>query len=69
MARFFTKEDYLKVFTQGPWIAMGHYLTVSTWRPNVCPSSANINSTLVRVRFPQVPIKYFNKEVFMRMVD
>lgn len=34
LARFFSRTDYLQVLEGGPWIVMGHYLTVAKWRPN-----------------------------------
>lgn len=37
VVRSYSKVDYLKVLTKGPWIVLGHYLIVTTWRPNFCP--------------------------------
>lgn len=51
VVRFFSREDYLKVLTQGPWIILGHYLTV----------------TLVCVPFSEMHIEFFNKKVLLRM--
>lgn len=31
VVRFFAREDYLKVPEGGPWIILGHYLTVVKW--------------------------------------
>lgn len=28
LARFYSREDYFRVLEEGPWIIMGHYLTV-----------------------------------------
>lgn len=68
VVHFFSKEDYHKVLTQGPWIVLGHYLTVSTWWPNFCPSKATISSTLVWIRFPEMPIKFFYRELLLHIV-
>lgn len=35
---FYSKTDYLKMLSGGPWIIMGHYFTVMKWQPNFCPS-------------------------------
>lgn len=67
VVQFFSKAKYLKILTQGPWIVMGHNLTVTTWRPNFCPAAATISSILVWVRFPEMPIEFFNKELLLRM--
>lgn len=69
LARFFTREDYLRVLEGGPWIVMGHYLTVTKWRPNFRPSTETISSTLVWVRFPELPIELFDEEVLSYMGD
>lgn len=34
LARFFSQEDYFKVFEGCSWIIMGQYLTISKWKPN-----------------------------------
>lgn len=34
VVRFFSKADYLHVLEGGPWIRMGHYLSVIKWRLN-----------------------------------
>lgn len=56
VARFFTKDDYLKVLTGVPWTVMGHYLTISKWRPNFDSSSHHSSTTLAWVRIPKFPL-------------
>lgn len=29
IARFYTRDDYLRVLEDGPWIILGHYLSMS----------------------------------------
>lgn len=64
---FYSKADYLIVLTEGPWIVLGHYLMVTTWWPNFCPSVAIISSTLDWVQFPKMPIEFFNREVLIHI--
>lgn len=52
---------------KGPWIVLGHYLTVSKWKPNLTSSMESIHSTTVWVRLPELPIEFFNKELLLRI--
>lgn len=61
VARFYSEADYIRVLEGGPWIIMGHYLTVMKWKPNFRPSLATITSTLVWICLPEVPLEYFNE--------
>lgn len=63
LARFFTRSDYYKVLEGGLWLILGHYLTVTKWRPNFRPSMESVDSTLVWVRFPGLPLEFFDEEV------
>lgn len=63
LAHFFTRSDYYKELEGGPWIILGHYLTVMKWRPNFRPFMETINSTLVWVQFLGLPLKLFDEEV------
>lgn len=50
MACFYSEEYYNKVLEGGPWVILGHYLTVSKWRPHF-PSILRIH-LLNNDRFP-----------------
>lgn len=67
LVRFYSRKDYMHVLENGPWVIMGHYLTVFKWRPNFRPSMEKVTSTLAWVRFPEVPIEFFEKETLMAM--
>lgn len=64
---FYEMEDYLHVLDEGPWIVMGHCLTVARWRPNFLPSSDVIKSMMARVIFSKIPIELFNEDVLMQL--
>ncbi|XP_028051868.1 uncharacterized protein LOC114256416 [Camellia sinensis] len=61
--KFFEKSDYTTVFTGGPWVIMDHYLTVRRWEPNFKPSEAFETITVIWVRFPELPIEYYQETV------
>lgn len=69
LARFFTRDNYLKALEGGPWIIMGHYLTVTKWRPNFRPSMKKVSTTAIWICFPELPIELFDEEILHSMGD
>lgn len=67
--RFERKGDYKHVLEGGPGIIGGHYLTVRQWRPNFMPCFDNIEKIITWVRFPNIPVEYFNPIALKRMVQ
>ncbi|OMO87284.1 reverse transcriptase [Corchorus capsularis] len=65
--RFQKKVDYEHVLEGGPWIIGGHYLTVRQWRPNFMPSSDKIEKLIIWIRFPNIPVEYFNMIALKKM--
>lgn len=46
----------------GPWIIADHYFTIRKWSTNFRPSVEKISKTMVWVRFPELPIEYYDRE-------
>lgn len=46
-----------------------NYLHVQRWRPNFCAMDAKISSLPVWVRFPDIPLEYFDEEWLRRVGD
>lgn len=67
IARFYSREDYTSVLNGGPWMVMGHYLTITKWRPNFVPFDQHVSTTLVWIRFPKLPMEMFNTAVLTRL--
>lgn len=67
LARLYKREDYFHVLEGGPWIVMGHYMTVAKWKPNFQTSIGNVHATLVWVRFIELPMELFDEEVLYAM--
>ncbi|KAE8667911.1 hypothetical protein F3Y22_tig00112354pilonHSYRG00105 [Hibiscus syriacus] len=57
----FSSLDDLKFASEGLWIIYGHYLTVRKWFADFHPFSTTIDSTAVWVRFPDLPVHYYNE--------
>lgn len=66
IARFSNKQDYEGALFNGPWVIFDHYLHVRRWEPNFMARTAKIESLLVWVRFPILPVEYFNENWLVR---
>ncbi|KAJ7949856.1 Zinc ion binding nucleic acid binding protein [Quillaja saponaria] len=63
-----SKEDMEFVLSEGPWIIAWHYLTMRRWKPEFQPDRERIKRTVVWIRFPGLPIKYFNSRALFDAV-
>lgn len=61
IARFYSRDDYLHVLEDGPWIVMGYYLTVSKWKPNIRPSMEEILTIMVWIRLLELLVVFLMK--------
>lgn len=64
---FQSSDDYRYVLENGLCIILGHYLTVSKWRPFFDPLAADIPSTRIWIRFPNVPIECLNQNILLAL--
>lgn len=67
LVRFHSKDDYEFAKYEGPWMVLDHYLIVNQWMPNFDPSVDNTEKLLVWIRFPTLPIEYYDREFLMRV--
>ncbi|KAI8024833.1 hypothetical protein LOK49_LG02G00256 [Camellia lanceoleosa] len=61
--KFSSQDDCNHVYTGGPWVIMDHYLTIRKWEPDFKVLEAFETTTAVWVRFPELPIEYFQEKV------
>lgn len=66
IARFSNKQDYEFALLNGPWVISVHYLHVRRWVPNFMPRTAKIESLLVWIRFPVLPVEYYTHKWLVR---
>ncbi|KAL4295604.1 hypothetical protein GQ457_12G007870 [Hibiscus cannabinus] len=64
LVRFALAEDFQKVLTGGPWVIYGSYLTVQPWNRNFSTTEAHPSHTMVWVRLPKLPYRYYTKSLF-----
>lgn len=67
LARFASVDDYEFAKLEGPWTVLDHCLAVKDWEPEFDPMTEATQKLLVWVRFPCLPIEYFDEEFLMRV--
>ncbi|XP_050217298.1 uncharacterized protein LOC126668126 [Mercurialis annua] len=55
--------DVEAVLTGGPWVMLGHYLSVQSWSPKFDCRADRIQKIQAWIRLPGMPIHYYNKKV------
>lgn len=63
LVRFSNEIDWERVLLEGPWIVLGHYLTVSRWTPFFTASEAMLESTLAWIRFFDLFLMFYDEDV------
>ncbi|CAL5402542.1 unnamed protein product [Camellia sinensis] len=67
IAKFDLMDDYTKVFTEGPWIVMDHYVTMTKWQHDFKSNEAEEDTIAIWIRFPTLPIEYYNKKALFHI--
>lgn len=67
LARFVSMDDYKFAKFEGPWMILDHYLIVKSWTPNFNPHADATEKVLVWVRFPCLPIEYFDVDFLWKV--
>uniref|UniRef100_A0A803LHK0 CCHC-type domain-containing protein n=1 Tax=Chenopodium quinoa TaxID=63459 RepID=A0A803LHK0_CHEQI len=60
--RFSIQDDYERAMLGGPWFILDHYLMITKWKPNFRPSMNPFDRMTVWIRFPELPVEYYDKE-------
>ncbi|XP_031124237.1 uncharacterized protein LOC116026951 [Ipomoea triloba] len=69
LARFASVTDYEHARLEGPWTVLDHCLAVKDWEPDFNPMREETHKLLVWVRFPCLPIEYYDYDFLMRVGD
>ncbi|XP_019170993.1 PREDICTED: uncharacterized protein LOC109166497 [Ipomoea nil] len=67
LAKFDALSDYETAKFGGPWMVLDHYLIAQEWRPNFNPRKNKTDSILAWVRFPSLPIEYFDDDFIKKI--
>ncbi|XP_019193094.1 PREDICTED: uncharacterized protein LOC109187360 [Ipomoea nil] len=69
LVKFESLADYDAVKFGGPWMVLDHYLTTQQWRPNFDSRSDKLEKILAWIRFPSLPIEYFDDDFLKKIGD
>ncbi|XP_031097111.1 uncharacterized protein LOC116001370 [Ipomoea triloba] len=67
LAKFESLHDYGYAKYEGPWMILDHYLVVQEWEPNFDTRCDQTRKILVWIRFPDMPVEYFEEEFLMKI--
>lgn len=67
--RFSDHNDYERALFGGPWFILDHYLMLTKWKPNFRPSSNPFETISIWIRFPELPVEYYNKDALFEIAQ
>nr|XP_023914204.1 uncharacterized protein LOC112025751 [Quercus suber] len=67
LIKFNDNEDCDKVLRGGPWFIGEHFLAIKPWEPYFKALEALFTSILVWVRFPELPIEFYDAMVLKKI--
>ncbi|XP_028751595.1 uncharacterized protein LOC114711371 [Neltuma alba] len=67
VVNFSTMDDYELALLGGPWMISDSYLTVRDWKPNFDPKTEAIEDVLIWIRFPDLPLEYYDESILEAM--
>ncbi|XP_061374672.1 uncharacterized protein LOC133316890 [Gastrolobium bilobum] len=67
VVQFSEKDDLNFALNGGPWIVLGHYLSLRKWEPTFRPNSAGIAKIAAWIRLPDIPIEFYYEAFFRRI--
>lgn len=65
--KFASEIDYEHAKYGGPWLVLDHYLIVKEWYPDFDPMTDRTEKMIVWVRFPGLPLEYYDNELLFRI--
>ena len=67
LIRFRSARDAVDALTKGPWIIMGHYLTVQPWSPSFDFTKTVLDQVTVWIRLPGLAVHLYNQKVLQKL--
>nr|POE77164.1 uncharacterized protein CFP56_64448 [Quercus suber] len=67
LIKFSDDADCDKVLRGGPWFIGEHFLAIKPWEPCFKASEASFSSVAVWVRFPELPIEFYDRSVLLEI--
>lgn len=63
------KQEQDMAIIHGPWMIADHYIHVRKWIPNFEPEIAEVTTLPIWIRFPVLPVEYYNEQWLQRAGD
>ncbi|XP_061347425.1 uncharacterized protein LOC133292949 [Gastrolobium bilobum] len=67
VVQFSNTDDLLFALNGGPWVILGHYLSLRRWEPAFYPHAASVMKIAAWVRLPDIPLEFYNEAFFRRI--
>ncbi|KAH9722319.1 reverse transcriptase domain-containing protein [Citrus sinensis] len=67
LIRFRSARDAVDALTNGPWIIMGHYLTVQPWSPSFDFTKTVLDQVTVWIRLPGLAVHLYNQKILQKL--
>lgn len=67
VAKFNNPDNMHKDLHEGPWFAIGKFLSVRRWEPNFVPEEDTQTHSVIWIRLPQLPTKFYDRNIFERI--
>lgn len=67
LVKFSAKEDYVSALQRRPWMVADHLVSLARWHPNFDPYDFHISTITAWVRFPDLPIEYYNNQALLKL--
>ncbi|CAL0323553.1 unnamed protein product [Lupinus luteus] len=69
MINFDLAADKEMVTSKSPWMIFYHYLAMANWTPDFISPEANVDRTMVWIRFPGLNIMYYDESVLLGLAS
>ncbi|KAJ4824999.1 hypothetical protein Tsubulata_028176 [Turnera subulata] len=63
LVRLQCEEDYYHALADGPWVIMGHALSLQPWNSSFRPSEGQVSQAVIWARFAEFPPSWYNSQV------
>ena len=63
LVRFRSIGDIVDALTKGPWLIMGHYLTVQPWTPSFDFTNTALDQVTVWIRLPSLAVHLYDRKI------
>jgi hypothetical protein len=61
--------DREKIMSEGPWMIFDHYLAVAQWSPVFASPTAQVEKTLVWIRFPGLNLLFYDESFLLALTS